>query len=373
MNARTLFAVLALAVASPSWAVLTQATSQPSRTTINVTQGGQPFIINWVVTTTPIHPDGAVSAAGTFVNAATGAVIAPPVATPIGVPTGTGPLNFPETVTISTAQLQAWRAQGIRVVGYRRTFTAVASPPVTGQWLIQLRGSGLEGSREAIGGELTVQRLDLEFPGGKRIAVVERGEALDAQVTVAYSGSGLLRGRWEVSGPGADGSEFFRGLGLVRENLAGGRATTIKAPALPTHATGRYLLRFCVEGEGVDQCASAAVESAYQVVAGSGGAALRGVTPANQSVSAATTFRWPAADGTVTYQLQIFRPQLDGQAEPKFVSGILLPGDESETVLSPLVLSRLSAGEAYLWRVTAHDADGNLLASSELTRFVFRP
>ena len=384
MRTRSIFLALVLwLVASPGWAVLTEARVTPARNQISVAQGGQSFLINWVIETTPIHADGAVSAAGIFVNAATGQTIAPPNPTPVGVPTGTGPLSFPETVTISAAQLGTWRAQGIRLVGYRRTFVATASPAVSAQWLLQIRGSGLEGARETTDGEIAVQRMDLEFDAGQRIAIVERGESLDAQVSIAVSGSGTLRGRWELADPGSSSGEFFRVLELVRVPLSGGRAATVPSPALPTHTTGRHVLRFCVEEDAAAPCAnsSTVVQTFYEVVPGGTHAAMRATTPNNQTIGAGGVFRWPAVDGAVTYQLQIFRPAVhppgdapgDSQDDPAFVTGALLPGGVSETTLSPLLRGRLEKGQAYLWRVTAHDADGQLIGRSELARFVYRP
>jgi hypothetical protein len=370
----TFLALLLCLAASPSWAVLTGARVAPARNLVSVAQGGQPFVISWVIETTPIHPDGAVSAAGTFVNAATGQPIAPPNPTTVGVPTGTGPLAFPETVTITAAQLGTWRAQGIRLVGYRRTFVAPGSPPVSAQWLLQIRGSGLEGAREAAGGEIAVQRMDLVFSEGERIAIVERGEPLSAEVSIGHSGSGTLRGRWELADPGSTADGFFRVLELVRVPLAGGRATTVPSPALPTHSTGRHVLRFCVEADATEPCAnsSTVVQTFYEVVPGSPRAAMRGTAPNNQTIGAGGVFRWPAVDGAVTYQLQVFRPA-GGGGDPTFVTGALLPGGVAEAVLSPLLRARLTAGQSYLWRVTAHDADGQLIGRSDLARFVFRP
>jgi hypothetical protein len=143
------------------------------------------------------------------------------------------------------------------------------------------------------------------------------------------------------------------------------------------------VLRFCVEESAAEPCAnsSVVVQTFYEVVPGSPQAAMRGTTPNNQTIGAGGVFRWPAVDGAVTYQLQIFRPAArppgeapgDSPGDPVFVTGALVPGGVSEITLSPLLRARLEAGEAFLWRVTAHDADGQLIGRSELARFVFRP
>lgn len=376
MNVRALLVGLALcAFATPAWAVLTQARVSPARSQVSVVQGGQTFLINWVVSTDPTHTLGAVSAQGSFVNAATGAAIAPPSNTTVGTAAGTGPLNYPESVTLTAALVESWRAQGIRLVGYRRTFAAPGGPAVSAQWLLQIRGAGLDGARETTSGELVIQRLDLGFAGGERVAVTERGQPLTANVAIAYAGSGTLRGRWEVADPGSQAPEFYRVLALVREPLAGGVPVTLQSPPLPTQTTGRHALRFCVEIDAAEPCAnsSTAVQTFYEVLPAADVTPLRGLSPRDQPLRAGGSFRWLGVAGATTYQLQVFLPPQPPADEPRFVTGILLPGTDVQAVPSALVQSRLQSGQAYLWRLTAHDAAGRLIASSELLPFVYRP
>ena len=295
----------------------------------------------------------------------------------IGVAAGAGPFIFPETLTVTAVQLAAWRAQGIRLVGYRRTFVAPASPPAAAQFLIDLRNGSLEDARQPVAGALTLLRLDLHFSDGRRLAVVDSGAALRALVSVAYSGSGTLRGRWEIAEPGSLGASFYRVLALVREPLGGGQVYTLETDALPTQASGRYALRFCVEQAppAIDPCSgdATAVQGSYQVLPGDSTLPILGVTPAGGTVRSTTPFSWPAIASTTTYQLQIFESLPGPESEPHFVTGMLVPGGTTATPLSALARRRLSAGHAYRWRVTAHDADGRLLARSEFAPFVYRP
>lgn len=361
---------------APVLAQVTQVRSAPARTVV-VTGQDQTLNVTWVISTAATHTTGAQSAFGEFVNASTGATLDDGNRVTIGAPAGTGPLMFLETVTISATQVAAWRSQGVRLVGYRRAFSSAGGPTVTGQWLIDLRAAGLEGAREAPGGELLVQRVDLDFSTGARIAVVERGASLAARVAISYSGTGTLRARWEIADPASQGSPMFRLLALVREPLGGGQIANLKYSALPTQMSGRYLLRFCIEADNVPsaQCADTAttVQAIYQVLPGESAAIIRGVSPANQDLSASEPFRWPAFGGTTTYQLQIFRPVTVPDGEPEFVTGLLLPGTVSSAPLSELTRRKLDPGQRYLWRVTAHDIDGRLIARSELEPFVFRP
>jgi hypothetical protein len=265
----------------------------------------------------------------------------------------------------------------VRLVGYRRAFQSAGGLPVTGQWLIDLRAAGLDRAREAPGGELRVQRVDLDFSTGARIAVVERNAKLGARVAIAYSGSGTLRARWEIAEPAGQGQLMFRPLSLVREPLAGGQVANLTLPALPTQTSGSYGLRFCVEQDATPgaQCAdiTTTVQAIYQVLPGEAASIIRGVSPDRQDLGAAEPFRWPAVDGTTTYQLQIFAPAIAMDDDPQFVTGLLLPGNVAAAPLSDLTRRKLVAGQRYLWRVTAHDIDGRLIARSELASFIFRP
>jgi hypothetical protein len=194
---------------APALAALTQVRSTPARTLVLAGQD-QTLMVSWVISTDATHSTGAVSAVGEFVNAATGASLADVNRVTIGANTGTGPLIYLENFTISAAQIATWRNAGVRLVGYRRAFQSAGGPLVTGQFVIELRAAGLDGAREVPGGALGIQRMDLDFNDGARVAIVERGSPLTARVSIAYSGSGTLRGRWEIADPASQGQPLFR-------------------------------------------------------------------------------------------------------------------------------------------------------------------
>lgn len=345
--------------------------------------------MTWQVTVDNNGDPGATSAIGTFVNATTGAPLEA-IRSTVGSQTGRGVLSFPELVTIDGAQIAAWLAQGIRRVGYRRTFDSPGSIPRTGQLLFTLSGSGLEGTRDGTSAQLQVLRMELTFASGKRIELVEDGARLLARLTVGYGGSGTLRGRWQVAEPGGGSTPFFRTLGLIRETFAPVQRAVLESPVLPTHARGRYVLRFCLEAEdsAAEECAdsSSSVQTFYEVADQDGVAEIRGLQPSGLAANAGTAFRWTGVPGATTYQLQIFQPgtpdpsallaeEPAGVAERdlRFVTGMLITGDAAQTELSSLVRSHLERGQRYLWRVTAHDLDGRLVARSPATSFVYQP
>lgn len=364
-------ACLLAAVSLPAHAVLQSASATPGRTSAGVAQDAV-LAITWRLTTDAAHIDGAQSAGGEFYDAAAGVRLDVNTAT-LGALTGGGVLVYPETLTIPAAQLAQWYARGVRLLGYRRTFTSRAPPAQSAQVLIRLAGSGLEAARQPSTGELALQQLDLEFESGRRIEIVDRGARLVARLTMLYAGSGTLRGRWEVADSAGSGDPLFRVLQIVRAPLGGSQQHTLDSPPLPTDISGRYLLRFCVEPAaraGTD-CASSVttVQTLYAVTPDETVPLLRGLAPDNLAADASTVFEWGAVAGVTTYQFQVFRA---ADPEPLFVGGMLLDESVTRTTLSAATRARLEPGRRYLWRVTAHGADGRLLARSAPATFLYQ-
>jgi hypothetical protein len=347
--------------------------------------------ITWQVTVDLAGDAGADSPMGFFVNATTGAQIAPPVATQLFDRDGRGLIPFPELVTVDGDLIASWLRQGIRRVGYRRTFTSPGSTPRTAQLLLSISGSTLEGLRDGTSAQLQVLRMELAFTSGNRIEIAEPGQTLAARLTLGYGGSGTLRGRWQIAEPGGGSRPFFRTLALVRETLAPVQRAVIESPPLPTHARGRYVLRFCLEAAGApaEQCvdSSSSVQTLYEVMAQQSLVEIVGLQPNGLAAGPQTPFRWAPVPGATTYQLQVFsvgapdpgtlleknaaRLGEDGtEREMRFVTGLLIPADAAQTLLTDLVRSRLEPGQRYVWRVTAHDADGQLIARSRQVSFI---
>jgi len=363
---------LLIAASLPAHAVLQSASATPARTSVGVTQDAV-LAITWRLTTDVGHIDGALSTGGEFFDATAGVRLDANLVS-VGALAGGGPLAYPETLAIPAAQLAQWRAQGVRLLGYRRTFTSRTPPAQSAQVLIRLAGTGLAAAREARSGELTLERMELEFESRRRIEIVERGARLVARLTILYSGSGTLRGRWEIADPSGTGEPLFRVLSSARVALGGQQHHTLESAPLPTDISGRYVLRFCVEprvpaGAACDS-SDTTVQTLYAVTPGRQVPVLRGLAPDNRPVNAGTAFEWPAVDGAVTYQLQIFRA---AAPEPVFVGGMLLDASVTHTSLSAATRERLTDEHRYLWRVTAHDGDGQLLARSEPASFLYLP
>jgi hypothetical protein len=262
---------------------------------------------------------------------------------------------------------------------------------------LSLISSNLRAARSATASELNVQGLQLEFATGNNLTLAAQQSELQANLTVVHSGTGVLEGRWQLAEPGStEGRPLYRTLALLRKNLDNSQRSVLSSPLLPTNRAGRYLLRFCVTNRDMiadsmtvdGQCpidnliiqASYQVQGATQTMLGN----ILGLSPNQQAADEQTPFSWQAVSGAKVYQMQIFElTTADADLpsskistellEPRFVVGMLLPSDTTNVPLSELVRSKLHSGQRYLWRITAHDESGRLLASSDESNFSYQP
>lgn len=362
---------------------------QPAQRQLLATQNNN-FGVAWQISASAGYTGGVSSAAAQVINPATGAVLAT-----IGGPlsrSGSGPYLLSEFLDIPESSVQAWTRSGLQRLLLVRIFTGGTT--VRGQMTLTLASSALRAPREASDGELLVQRLSLSFLDNQRIKLVQPGTDLKAKVLLAYSGNGLLEGRWQVAEPGStEGRPVYRTLTLVRSYLGNTQQAQLNSPVLPTEKAGKYRVRFCVSNRDQvpaddlvldNSCPIAAltVETVYEVLGGEDPTAQVVISSGPQSgtVNAATEFHWQALPAAVVYQLQLFASSNE-QAEsdamlgdsPRFVAGMLLPANTAKTQLSVLMRSKMEAGQYYLWRVTAHDQSGALIGRSREWRVRYQP
>ena len=96
---------------------------------------------------------------------------------------------------------------------------------------------------------LTLERIDLSFKDGSRIASTALKEKLQATASLTLKGSGLLSGAWEVaSPPSTGGTAVFNKIKLLRTMSAGTALIELESPFLPTDQPGLYLLRLQLDG-----------------------------------------------------------------------------------------------------------------------------
>jgi hypothetical protein len=394
MKYRLLAMLLGLAglfAADMSVAAIVDVRATPRQATL-VASGGNLVSIRWAVAASPDHSSGVTSTGASIVDPSSGTILQRVTTTLNGA--GAGPFMLREVLNLDAVTVRAWTDAGLRRVVLQRSF----ADPATGAFVdatvvLNLSASRLQATREAAPGELVITSLQLEFETGNNAAVVGPAESLQAILTVQHTGNGILRGRWQIAEPGSsEGAPLFRTLVLVNANVRSGQRSIYLSPTLPTGRPGVYVLRFCASepnnaatsDDVLCPDADRVVTATYQVQLRDGetGTGIRGLAPDRAVASGASSFRWEAVPAARLYQLQIFALAPDvadaehvngGARQPRFVTGMLVRGDSAETRLSDLVLSRLQAGQRYLWRITAHDESGRVTASSAEASFIYAP
>lgn len=363
---------------------------QPAQRQLLASQNN-PLPLAWQVVASAGYSAGVTSSQAQVIDPASGGVL-----TTLGgrlAADGGGPFLLREELELSEASVRGWYARGLRRLILQREFIG-GSSRVRGQITLNLVSSGLRASRENHSGDLLVQRLSLSFSDNQRVKVVPADTDLLAKVLLAYSGNGLLEGRWQVAEPGStEGKPVYRTLTLVRSYLRNAQQSSINSPPLPTDKAGKYRVRFCVTNRELIPADALVVdagcpldgltvETVYEVLGT--GELRRGplieVGPREGAVNASSQFHWQPVAGAVVYQLQLFAadgPRGDDGAvlgeSPSFVAGMLLPAGVNRSALSPLLRSKLQPGQYYLWRVTAHDQGGAMIGRSQEWRVRYQP
>jgi hypothetical protein len=240
------------------------------------------------------------------------------------------------------------------------------------------------------GGLFQIEQMALYFDDQSTVRLVRKDDSLNALLDIRFTGSGQLRGNWELATPASTAGEpVFSTLHLVRQSLAGNQVTRIRSPNLPTGQEGVYLLRFRVTEP------DSGFEPVYvrYLVTRTGQpekppASVRLLSPGQGAlVGADTRFEWAADADAAAWQLEIFRkpqqnaagqlPDLgtaaDSPAAPAVdgppVTGMMLTGEKHASQLSRVTLDHLEPAQGYWWRVRAIGSDGSVIAESPLGEF----
>jgi hypothetical protein len=344
--------------------------------------------VRWQIATTPDHVSGVMSPAAVILDPATGELLLR-LDTPLGA-SGGGPFVVRETLQLDKDTIRRWLDQGLQRVVLERSFVGADGVPRlggAGRVVLRLSGSRLRSVREGAPGELAVVSLRLEFETGNNAAIVGPDTPLQAALTVQHTGTGVLRGRWQIAEPGSSEiAPVFRTLTLVNVQVRGGQRSHYRSPVLPTARPGVYVLRFCVSGPDLAgaaddvQCPDAEqiAYGTYQIQsAEASDPRIRGLSPNGSGAGPQTPFLWEAIAAAATYQLQVFEfaphAGVEAPPAPQFVGGVLVRGDANRTLLGENLRGKLSMGKRYLWRVTAHDEAGRIVGSSAEATFVYGP
>ncbi|HEX9626737.1 MAG TPA: hypothetical protein VGA00_07360 [Acidiferrobacterales bacterium] len=193
----------------------------------------------WSVTTNSAGGVTLSSAQGVFrtPSAVTLATVNKPLTQTVA---GPGTATITERVLVPADIIKRAQQAGATQIIYERSFDD-GGGAATGQIVLSLA--------TAAAASFSLSRLELGFDDGKPLRVVRRGDALKPRAEVAAVGAGMLRGVWEIAGPGpaAGDAPEFRALEPVTRALGAGDAVTLTGPKLPTDTAGLYQVRLRVE------------------------------------------------------------------------------------------------------------------------------
>lgn len=189
--------------------------------------------VNWSVTTNTAGSVTLSSSQGIFRT--TGGTVLGTVSQPLS-----RTVSGPTTATIQEAVLvpadivvRASKEGNDRIL-YQRTFTDGVS--ATGQISLNIVTSGAA--------SFGISALTLNFGEDRALYVAKRGEQLVAHTEISFTGTGLFKGAWEITGPQPNPDKpVWRTLATVSAALTGVDSATLKSPPLPTDVSGVFLVR----------------------------------------------------------------------------------------------------------------------------------
>ncbi len=260
----------------------------------------------------------------------------------------------PEVINIPVKVIERALQRGSNRVAYVRTFIgANISLTATVNLNITTEASA----------DFEIKRVELYFENRRAEITIERNYPnLKAYADIRFTGSGLLRGYWEVDG---------RILSYVNQHLTFGRSVTLQTPEtppLPTFDTGTHIVRFVITNPVSDIPLPSILYFVTPTEFKGKLLVLRLITPENDFVSEykPLTFRWEGLNKATFYLIE-FTNSLD--SKPLFSAftrdvSYLLPELVLKTMFSP--------GQKYYWKVKGFDSENNIISESSIWSFSFK-
>ncbi len=387
--------ILSLLFGSIAWVLLSgtaqasttgaTATVSPSRVTLGRTS---PVVVNWrIEVTSAAAGDRVVSPQGTFWESFGGDVMLGTVAKPLSKNVGNTAAgifytNFSEVVSVPSSVIYKAQKLGLSSFVFVRGFNDIEITSDVEDTFVTLTitGGGAAG--------FAVNRQETAFDDGSAVRRLLRREPLYAVTQINYSGSGMLKGVWELATPATTyGEPVYRRIENVRKFLGASGQEQLKSPSLETDQPGRYLVRFRME-EPVTGFSDYAIE--YYVAQEA--AEIIPIPPITVVITAPshgaylhpeTRFSWQRVPEAQAYQFEIYsQPATDSFPEgvakagefesdkhPNTltggpVSGALVPASQTQLALSAISQEHLISARNYWWRVLAIGRDGKVVAQS---------
>ena len=292
-------------------------------------------------------------------------------------------ITLTEAVQVPASIVYRAQKLGLNSFIYQRDFYDTENPSdiESGSVTLHITGAGSAG--------LGINRQEIRFDDGSSIRRLLSTEPLTALTQLNYSGSGLLKGVWELATPSTTyGEPVYRRLANVRRFLGAGGQVLLTSPALETRQPGRYLVRFRIEEPGTefnDLSIEYFVAQEAATVTPLAPIDLVLDTPLHGTyLHPDTRFSWRQVPGAQAYQLEFYSQPATREITPEglaeagqFTSGkhpgtltgppeagALLPASQTRLSLSEVTRGHLQPAQFYWWRVLAIGKNGQVVSQS---------
>ncbi|VAW79805.1 hypothetical protein MNBD_GAMMA12-62 [hydrothermal vent metagenome] len=373
-----------IAVSGTVHAVVTVVTGNTSNRNIAVGQTSSKTI-TWTVTMGTATPGPFITSAGVafYANTPSGALLGTSLKILTRTVPGPGTYVLIDNITIPSSIVYSASKQGVSRIAVVRNFTDNVGS-ANGFANLDITGSGASG--------FTINAVSVRFDNNQPQRVIKRLQQHKAYIKLTYSGSGLLRGLWEIATPSSTiGQAVYRPLRVVRKHLPGTGIYKLYSPRLPTQTQGVYLVRFRITAPAVsfsDPLIRYFVYSGKKPRLSPVSVFLHQPGPST-ALNNKTVFRWNKISQASALRLEFYAvkknsslnlglPSL-GQSDDQtsqikgpLVAGKLLKGSTQKTNISTLTLARLKPGHWYLWRLVVFNKEGNIIGVSK-PRKVYSP
>lgn len=326
-----------------------------------------------------------------------------PISQSVNYTPASGPAAFTisESITVPASVSAAAANLGNTSVRFRRDFqspfstvsadiqiTLLPAPPGTPGTPVTPPTTGGNNPQGFLSSNLDLQSVVLRFDDDSISRIVQRDEKLRAEVELTYANGGMLVGQWEVATPAStQGEPVFLPVENVRLYLNPSRNKLLISPELPSDQIGLYLLRFRIlQPQQVNNTDTIQVQYFVreQMAAMQKNVRdIRVLAPNKNAWLAPTTqFRWQAIPGARAYRVEIFTSDAPPATwaeryanarrsqsstivdEQRAVTGVLVPGTQTEANISPVSFGYLNKRNEYLWRVIAIDNNGFVIGET---------
>lgn len=274
----------------------------------------------------------------------------------ITIPATTTTGTAVETLNIPLSIIEKAKRMKSNKITYRRVFHkdtcyTIGTPTTFVNFTITTEASA----------DFDIKRVELYFENRRaEITVPKNYKKLKAFADIKFTGSGLLKGYWEVDG---------RILSHVNQHITYGKTVTFQTPEippLPTFEPGTHIVRFVITAPSVDIPLPSAIyfvttEEVKEIVK------ISLISPEDNSINNYTSLRfsWRGINDKIVYLIQFFE---DKDSTPIFSAYTT----ESFYILPEVILKRIfQPSKVYYWKVIGFDESRNKLGESSLWSFSF--